>query len=122
MHDRVGRMADTLEYSYVAFPRHRFSEELLEELKQVIPSQLTIEEDYIVIRHLYIERRVKPLNIYLTTSDEEQTRHAIDEYGNTIRQLIKANIFPGDMLLKNFGVTHQTINVRFSEEIRRWSD
>ena len=107
MHDRVGRMADTLEYSYVAFPRHRFSEELLEELKQVIPSQLTIEDDYIVIRHLYIERRVKPLNIYLTTSDEEQTRHAIDEYGNTIRQLIKANIFPGDMLLKNFGMTKQ---------------
>ena len=107
MHDRVGRMADTLEYSYVAFPRHRFSQALLEELKQVIPSQLTIEEDYIVIRHLYIERRVKPLNIYLSTSDEEQTRHAIDEYGNTIRQLIKANIFPGDMLLKNFGMTKQ---------------
>ena len=107
MHDRVGRMADTLEYSFVAFPRHRFSTQLLEELKQVIPSQLTIEEDYIVIRHLYIERRVKPLNIYLTTSDEEQTRHAINEYGNTIRQLIKANIFPGDMLLKNFGMTKQ---------------
>ena len=107
MHDRVGRMADTLEYSYVAFPRHRFSKELLDELMQVIPSQLTIEEDNIVIRHLYIERRVKPLNIYLSTSNEEQTRHAIDEYGNTIRQLIKANIFPGDMLLKNFGMTKQ---------------
>ena len=107
MHDRVGRMADTLEYSYVAFPRHRFSEELLAELQQVIPSQLTIEDDHIVIRHLYIERRVKPLNIYLATADEENTRHAIDEYGNTIRQLIKANIFPGDMLLKNFGMTKQ---------------
>ena len=75
--------------------------------KVVIPSQLTIEDDYIVIRHLYIERRVKPLNIYLTTADEENTQHAIDEYGNTIRQLIKANIFPGDMLLKNFGMTKQ---------------
>ncbi len=107
MHDRAGRMADTLEYSYVAFPRHRFSKELLEELMQVIPSQLTIEEDYIVIRHLYIERRVKPLNIYLTTSNEQQTLRAIEEYGNTIRQLIKANIFPGDMLLKNFGMTKQ---------------
>ena len=107
MHDRVGRMADTLEYSYVAFPRHRFSDELLAELQEVIPSQLTIEDDYIVIRHLYIERRVKPLNIYLTTADEKNTRHAIDEYGNTIRQLIKANIFPGDMLLKNFGMTKQ---------------
>ncbi len=107
MHDRVGRMADTLEYSYVAFPKNRFSDELLAELRQVIPSQLTVEDDYIVIRHLYIERRVKPLNIYLTTADEENTRHAIDEYGNTIRQLIKANIFPGDMLLKNFGMTKQ---------------
>ncbi len=107
MHDRVGRMADTLEYSYVAFPKHRFSDELLAELQQVIPSQLTVEDDYIVIRHLYIERRVKPLNIYLTTADQENTRHAIDEYGNTIRQLIKANIFPGDMLLKNFGMTKQ---------------
>lgn len=105
MHDRVGRMADTLEYSYVAFPRHRFSDELLAELKKVIPSQLTIEDDFIIIRHLYIERRVKPLNIYLSTASEEQTVEAIKEYGDTIRQLVKANIFPGDMLLKNFGVT-----------------
>ncbi|QAU32768.1 bifunctional isocitrate dehydrogenase kinase/phosphatase [Janthinobacterium sp. 17J80-10] len=108
-HDRVGRMADTLEFSHVAFPRSRFSEDLLAELKQVAPSLVEEEDDQIVIRHLYIERRMVPLNIWLTKAeqrgDEEALEHGIKEYGNAIKDLVGANIFPGDMLYKNFGVT-----------------
>ncbi len=106
-HDRVGRMADTLEFSHVAFPIERVSAELLDKLKQDISDSLTIEDDQIIIRHLYIERRMIPLNLYLAEADDASIEHAIKEYGNTIKELIKANIFPGDMLLKNFGVTRQ---------------
>ena len=110
-HDRVGRMADTLEYSDVAFPRSRFSEELLAELKAVAPSLVEEDDDQIIVRHLYIERRMTPLNIWLTDAeaagDEAKLEHGVMEYGNSIKDLVAANIFPGDMLYKNFGVTRQ---------------
>lgn len=105
LHDRVGRMADTLEYSEVAFPKNRFSEDLLEELLTVAPSLIHFEQDLVIIRHMYIERRMTPLNLYLAQANEEQMDHALYGYGAAIKQLIAANIFPGDMLLKNFGVT-----------------
>jgi isocitrate dehydrogenase kinase/phosphatase len=108
-HDRVGRMADTLEYSNVAFPLARFSEELLAELQRECGSLVETEGERIIIRHLYIERRMVPLNIFLTRAQEAcndaLVEHAIVEYGNAIKDLVAANIFPGDMLYKNFGVT-----------------
>ena len=103
--DRVGRMADTLEFSLVALPKKRFSDALLDALRTHVPSLLEEDGDDLVIKHLYIERRMTPLNIYLDTATEEQTDHAVLEYGNAIRELASANIFPGDMLWKNFGMT-----------------
>ncbi len=104
-HDRVGRMADTLEYSNVAFPRGRFDDELVAELQHFCPSLLETDGDNLVIKHLYIERRMVPLNIYLQEATPQQMAHAVLEYGNAIKDLVAANIFPGDMLWKNFGVT-----------------
>jgi isocitrate dehydrogenase kinase/phosphatase len=104
-HDRVGRMADTLEYSNVAFPRHRFEEALLAEIRHFCPSLLEEDGDNLVLKHLYIERRMVPLNLYLQEATPEQLQHAVVEYGNAIKDLVAANIFPGDMLWKNFGVT-----------------
>jgi len=104
-HDRVGRMADTLEYSNVAFPRVRFEEELIAELKHFCPSLLEEDGNDLVIRHVYIERRMIPLNIYLQEAHPDGLAHAVVEYGNAIKDLVAANIFPGDMLWKNFGVT-----------------
>ncbi len=106
-HDRLGRMADSLEYSEAAFPLARFSVALVEELQQEAPSSIELEGDRIIIKHLYIERRMMPLNLYLQSANPEQLRHAIREYGDAIKQLASANIFPGDMLFKNFGVTRQ---------------
>jgi isocitrate dehydrogenase kinase/phosphatase len=110
-HDRVGRMADTLEYSDVAFPLARFSEELLAELHRYAPSLVEIEGERIIVKHLYIERRMVPLNMYLAAAEQagdlERLEHGVREYGNAIRDLVAANIFPGDMLYKNFGVTRQ---------------
>lgn len=104
-HDRVGRMADTLEYTNVAFPRARFEPALIDELKQHCPSVVEEDGDVLVIKHLYIERRMIPLNIYLADATREQMEHAVIEYGHAIKDLVAANIFPGDMLWKNFGVT-----------------
>jgi len=103
--DRVGRMADTLEFSHVALPLARFSPELLEELRREVPSQIDEVGDQLIIKHLYIERRMTPLNLYLEQASEAEAEAAIIEYGNAIRELAIANIFPGDMLWKNFGVT-----------------
>ena len=104
-HDRVGRMADTLEYSDVAFPRARFDDELVAELRHFCASLVEEEGDMLVIRHCYIERRMIPLNIYLQDANAGQIASAVVEYGNAIKDLVRANIFPGDMLWKNFGVT-----------------
>lgn len=104
-HDRVGRMADTQEFSRFVFPRHRFSEELIEELLSVAASSVEITEDEIILKHLYTERLMIPLNLYIDGKSDYVLRQALDEYGNAIKQLAAANIFPGDMLLKNFGVT-----------------
>ncbi len=107
--DRVGRMADTLEFSQVALPKVRFAPELLEQLYAQVPSQLEEDGGDLVIRHVYIERRMVPLNLYLEQAEKEGRRDlvedAVREYGNAVRELAIANIFPGDLLWKNFGVT-----------------
>jgi isocitrate dehydrogenase kinase/phosphatase len=119
-HDRVGRMADTQEYTSVAFPRERFDDELIAEIEKFAPSQLEISDRdgdgnmEVIIRHVYIERRMIPLNIYLQEAFDfgvaepaarDQIERAVIEYGNAIKDLVAANIFPGDMLFKNFGIT-----------------
>jgi isocitrate dehydrogenase kinase/phosphatase len=92
--DRAGRMADTQEYSNFIFYRNRFSEELIEELQRVAPSKLWMDEKWIIIRHLYVERRMEPLNLYLRHASAEEVQDAMDEYGNAIKQMAAANIFP----------------------------
>jgi isocitrate dehydrogenase kinase/phosphatase len=106
-HDRVGRMADSLEFTNVAFPRERFDDELIAEIQKFAPSVMDEDEDgkVLVLKHLYIERRMIPLNIYIQEAQGESLEHAVIEYGNALKDLVAANIFPGDMLWKNFGVT-----------------
>ena len=104
-HDRLGRMADTLEYSSVALPLSRLDDALVRELEKEAPSMIEYEGDCLVIKHLYIERRMVPLNLFLQNGTDTDIEHAIKEYGDAIKELMQANIFPGDMLYKNFGVT-----------------
>jgi len=105
-HDRVGRMADTQEFSNFEFDKLRMSPELLDELYHVAPSILEEKDgNRLIIKHMYTERRMIPLNMYLQEASAQDIEDVMDEYGNAIKQLAAANIFPGDMLLKNFGVT-----------------
>lgn len=106
MSDRVGRMADTHEYVNFRLPLERVSPELLDELKATCQSSLIITDDELIITHLYIERKMTPLNLYLEQeTDETKLHNAINELGLCIKQIALANIFPGDMLHKNFGIT-----------------
>ena len=104
-HDRAGRLVDAQEFEHLKFDRKRFSEHLLEQLQRVAAESVEVDDDHVVVKHAYVERRVTPLNIYLSEVDEIKTRAAIIDYGRAIKDLAATNIFPGDMLLKNFGVT-----------------
>lgn len=106
MTDRVGRMADTHEYMNFRLPKSRVSDALLNELLEVAKSSIEVKEHEVIIKHLYIERKMTPLNIYLQQeTDEQKVQAVIDDLGLCIKQIAAANIFPGDMLHKNFGVT-----------------
>ena len=104
-HDRAGRMTDILEYSNVAIPVDRFEHSLLAELQKEIASQLEHDGDHVIIRHVYIERRLEPLNLFIRRADDGSKTRAIRDYGNAIKELAAINIFAGDLLFKNFGVT-----------------
>jgi isocitrate dehydrogenase kinase/phosphatase len=104
-HDRAGRLADTLEYTNVALPLARFEPAVVQELQRVAPSQIEIDGEQLVLRHVYIERRMTPLDVFIKTADEARLRMAMDEFGDAIEELASANIFAGDLLPKNFGVT-----------------
>lgn len=127
LHDRVGRMADTLEYSLVALPLARFHPALLEELKRECGSIVEVDGDALVLGHVYIERRMQPLNLLVEElkrdPDPERLRTALREYGAAIKELAGAGIFPGDMLLKNFGVTrHDRVVFYDYDEIQPMED
>jgi isocitrate dehydrogenase kinase/phosphatase len=104
-HDRVGRLADTLEYSNVAISLDRIEPELMQELRTKAANSIEQIDDKLVIKHIYIERRMEPLDQYLAQASKAQRRKAIQDFGQSIRDMVGANIFPGDMLKKNFGVT-----------------
>ena len=104
-HDRVGRMADTQEFSNFVARKDHFDRECLDHLLEVAPSTVQLKGDKVIIKHCYTERMMTPLNLYLEQCDEVETRAVLKDYGNAIKQMAAANIFPGDMLLKNFGVT-----------------
>jgi isocitrate dehydrogenase kinase/phosphatase len=103
--DRVGRLADAQEFEHLEFPVRCFPPELLDYLLRVAAATVQVLGARVIVRHLYTERRVTPLNLYLRDANEELARQAVIEYGNAIKDLAAADIFTGDMLLKNFGVT-----------------
>jgi isocitrate dehydrogenase kinase/phosphatase len=104
-HDRAGRMPDAQEFEHLAWPRSRFDPQLLEELLAEAGDVVRLEGDRVHIAHLYAERRVTPLNLFVRERDEWTARHAVLDFGQALRDLAATNTFPGDLLLKNFGVT-----------------
>ncbi len=107
-HDRAGRLIDTQEFLNLKFPINRFSTELLDELLQEASNSVKVVDDNLLITHVYIERRVRPLNLYINEVSREKAEQAVLDYGQALKDLARTNIFPGDLLLKNFGVTRHS--------------
>jgi len=105
-HDRAGRLVDAQEFKRLRLPRARFMSALADELLGEASESCRIEGDDLIIEHCYIERRLRPLNLFLREADPAAAEAAIIDYGNALRDLAASNVFPGDLLLKNFGVTN----------------
>lgn len=103
--DRAGRLVDAQEFKRLRFPKNRFAPALLEELLTETANTVHVDGDDLIIDHCYIERRMTPLNLYIRSAPPEQAEQAVLDYGQAIRDLAYTNIFAGDLLLKNFGVT-----------------
>jgi isocitrate dehydrogenase kinase/phosphatase len=122
-HDRAGRLIDAQEFRRLRFPMARFAAPLLEELLAEAADSVHIEGTDLIFDHLYIERRLIPLNIYLRSADETAAVRAVLDYGQAIRDLAVTNVFPGDLLLKNFGVTrHGRVIFYDYDELCRLTD
>ncbi len=104
-HDRAGRLVDAQEFRRLRLDRARFTDKLLNELLSECAESCRIEDGFVVIEHLYIERRLTPLNLYLREADQQTAKQAAIDYGQAIRDLALSNVFPGDLLLKNFGLS-----------------
>jgi isocitrate dehydrogenase kinase/phosphatase len=104
-HDRAGRLIDAQEFRHLRFPRRRFAPEVLEELLGECRESVVADGDDVVLLHCYVERRLRPLNLLVMEDEPQAARRAILDYGQAIKDLAMCNVFPGDMLLKNFGVT-----------------
>jgi isocitrate dehydrogenase kinase/phosphatase len=104
-HDRAGRLMDVQDFQHLQFHRSRFSEPVLEELLSEAARTIRLEGDSVVISHVYVERRVVPLDIYVREAAQPAAADAVVDFGQAIKDLASTNIFPGDLLPKNFGVT-----------------
>ncbi|MEE3114598.1 MAG: bifunctional isocitrate dehydrogenase kinase/phosphatase [Actinomycetota bacterium] len=104
-HDRVGRMVDAHEFENLSFDRDRFDPDLLDELLTEASLTVRVEGDQVVISHVYTERQVYPLNLYLREMSADRAEAAALDWGWAIKDLAAANIWPGDLFTKNFGVT-----------------
>ena len=104
-HDRAGRLVDAQEFEHLRLNERLFSDELEAELLDIAGDTVHYDGDRVVVEHCYVERRVTPLDLYVRNRDFISARAALIDYGNAIKDLARTNIFPGDLLLKNFGVT-----------------
>ncbi len=104
-HDRAGRMVDAQEFKRLRLPLARFMPALADELLRAASASCRVEGEDLIVEHCYIERRLRPLNLYVREAEPAAAEAAIVDYGNALRDLASTNIFAGDLLLKNFGVT-----------------
>ncbi|HQR45645.1 MAG TPA: bifunctional isocitrate dehydrogenase kinase/phosphatase [Thermoanaerobaculia bacterium] len=104
-HGRAGRLVDVQEFEHLEFPVSRFDPALLGKLRTEAAETVEVVGDRVVLHHLFTERRLTPLNLFLREAEPEAARGAVADLGEAIRDLARVNIFPGDLLLKNFGLT-----------------
>jgi isocitrate dehydrogenase kinase/phosphatase len=122
-HDKVGRLVDAQEFRNLSFRRDRFDDELLEELQSECQRLVTVTDEEVILHHVYTERRLYPLDLFLREMGPDRAYEAAVDYGNAIKDLASANIFPGDLFPKNFGVSRHGVVVFYDyDELSLLSD
>jgi isocitrate dehydrogenase kinase/phosphatase len=122
-HDRVGRLIDAQEFRDLRFPLAQFSPELLDELRSQCTRIVELDGDSLIIRHCYVERRLRPLDLYLKEAEAPLARQAVVDYAQAVKDLARSNIFAGDLLPKNFGVTRSCRVIFYDyDELRLMTD
>ncbi len=104
-YDRIGRLVDAQDFRHLRFPRRQFDDDMLEELLTQCAETVSLDGEEVLVRHCYVERRLRPMNLYVREAPADAARRAMLDYGQAIKDLARSNIFPGDLLLKNFGIT-----------------
>ena len=104
-YDRVGRLVDAQEFRHLRFPRRQFAADMLSELLDECAESVSLDDEHVLVRHCYVERRLRPMNLYVREVDNDAAIRAMIDYGQSVKDLARSNIFPGDLLLKNFGIT-----------------
>ncbi|MEO8448627.1 MAG: bifunctional isocitrate dehydrogenase kinase/phosphatase [Gemmatimonadota bacterium] len=123
LQDHGGRLADTQEFEGLALPKQAFEPSVQAELTAHARDTIRDQGDLWVFSHLYTERRMTPLDVYLRQAPPEAGRAAVLDFGQSIKDLAGMNVFPGDMLTKNFGVTrHGRVVFYDYDEISRLTD
>jgi isocitrate dehydrogenase kinase/phosphatase len=106
-HDRAGRLVEAHEFEHLRIRRERFDAELLEHLLREARETVRTDNRDVIINHAYVERRVRPLNVFLPEAHPDAAISAACDYAQAIKDLAASNIFPGDLLTKNFGLTRR---------------
>ncbi|MEZ5463226.1 bifunctional isocitrate dehydrogenase kinase/phosphatase [Dokdonella sp.] len=104
-YDRIGRLVDAQEFRHLRFPQRQFEESMLEELLGQCAETVSLDGEHVLVRHCYVERRLRPMNLFVREAEPEAALQAMLDYGQSIKDMARSNIFPGDLLLKNFGIT-----------------
>ncbi len=122
-HDRAGRLVEAQRFERLSLPLYRFRPDVLEKLMNEASRTVTVVDDEVMFSTVYVERRVTPLDMFIREAEPQQAARGIVDYGATIKNLAASNIFPGDMLLKNFGVTNSGRVVFYDyDELRELTD
>ena len=122
-HDRVGRLIDAQEYRHLEFDRRLFNDDLLDLLLSECSRIVKADDKRVSVAHCFVQRRVRPLDLYIREVEPDAAEHAVIDYGQAIRDLARSNLFPGDLFLKNFGVTASQRVVFYDfDEVRRVTD
>jgi isocitrate dehydrogenase kinase/phosphatase len=102
-------MLDAWIYRNLRFPRDAFEPGVLQELLSAAPQSVRLDGDAVILKDVYAQRRVRPLNTFFEEEEERALRErAADALGCFIKDLASMGLFVSDCygLTFNLGLTH----------------
>ena len=103
--DRTGSMLDNIIYYNLELDPAWFEPELLAELLQDAAESVSLRDDAVILKHLIVQRRVRPLPVFFRNATPEEAREVIVNLGHCIKNNAAANVFNKDLDARNYGVS-----------------